>query len=185
MSASIPVAAVMNGGKPTVSSGSRMAAFAIRCGEKITVLVPSITSTVLRPTSLPVPAVVGTWTMGGTRAVIFASPPLASSYCASGGSWLTSRATALAMSRDAPPPTPRTLSAPAARYASIPRSASRSVGFASNSVNNSVLMPIRSSKGVTKRSSPACRMPLSVTSSGREAPARFSSLGSSWIAPLP
>jgi len=50
-------------GRPTVSSGSRMAALAIRNGEKITVLVPSITSTVLRPTSLPVPAVVGTWRM--------------------------------------------------------------------------------------------------------------------------
>ena len=92
-----------------------MAAFAISAGEKITTLVPSITSTVLRPTSLPVPAVVGTWRIGGTGWVIRASPPLASSYCASGGGWLTSSATALAMSSEAPPPTPSTLSALAAR----------------------------------------------------------------------
>ena len=181
----MPVAAVMNGGSPTVSSGSRMAALAIRNGEKITVLVPSITSTVLRPTSLPVPAVVGTWRMGGTAAVILASPPLASSYCSSGGGWFTSSAIAFAMSSDAPPPTPSTLSALAARYASMPRRASRSVGFASNSLNTCAFTPAWSSSGVTKRNSPACRIPLSVTSSGRDAPTRFSSPGSSWIAPLP
>ena len=75
----MPVAAVMNGGSPTVSSGSRMAAFASRCGLKITTLVPSIISTVERPTSLPVPAVVGTARNGGCRSVMYWSPPFASS----------------------------------------------------------------------------------------------------------
>src|SRR5690349_12554921 len=92
---------------------------------------------------------------------------------------------ALAMSREAPPPTPSTLSAFAARYASPPRMASASVGFCSKSLKTCALMPACSSSGVTKRKRPAFRMPLSVTRSGREAPARFSSLGSSRIDPFP
>ncbi len=151
----------------------------------MTVLVPPMTSTVLRPTSLPVPAVVGTCTIGGMLGVMRASPPLASSYCSRGGWWFTSNAIALAMSSDAPPPTPRTESAPAARYASTPFNASASVGLAAKSVKTGALIPACSRSGVTKRNKPACKMPLSVTSSGRVAPTRFSSLGSSLIAPLP
>ena len=68
MSASKPVAAVTRGGIERVSSGSRMATFASRCGLKMTVLRPVAASvtTPERPTSLPVPAVVGIVTIGGT-----------------------------------------------------------------------------------------------------------------------
>ena len=55
-------------GHRPVSSGSRIAALAIRYGEKITVLrrLASSVTTPLRPTSLPVPAVVGSAIIGGT-----------------------------------------------------------------------------------------------------------------------
>ena len=70
VSASNPVAAVTRGGIDTVSSGSRIAALAIKYGLKMTVLRPVASSvrTPDRPTSLPVPAVVGTLMMGGTFA---------------------------------------------------------------------------------------------------------------------
>jgi hypothetical protein len=75
-------AAVIFGGMDTVSSGSRIATFGINLGEKITVLrfVASNVTTPLRPTSVPVPAVVGTAIIGGTTPVILAPPPIASSY---------------------------------------------------------------------------------------------------------
>ena len=65
----MPVAAVAPAGRPTQSSGSRNASFANRRGEKMIFFtcVPSSEITVLRPTSLPVPAVVGT---GRATAVI-------------------------------------------------------------------------------------------------------------------
>ena len=66
VSASAPVAAVSLGGRPTVSSGSRMASLASSAGWKKTALWPSTTMTELRPTSLPVPAVVGTVTQGAS-----------------------------------------------------------------------------------------------------------------------
>ena len=68
MSASKPVAAVTRAGIERVSSGSSSATLASRCGLKMTVLRPVAASvtTPERPTSLPVPAVVGMVTMGGT-----------------------------------------------------------------------------------------------------------------------
>src|SRR3954471_6519318 len=63
--------------------------------------------------------------------------------------------------------------------------ASASVGLGSKSLKTCALMPACSSSGVMKRKRPALRMPLSVTRSGRDAPARFSSLGSSLIDPFP
>src|ERR1043165_8241224 len=67
----------------------------------------------------------------------------------------------------------------------MPLSASASVGFAEKSVKSGALIPACSSCGTTKRRRPACRIPLSVTSSGFDAPARFSSAGRSLIAPFP
>jgi hypothetical protein len=62
----MPVPAVMRGGMPTVSSGSQMTILGIIFGWKITFLVwvASSVMTPARPTSEPVPAVVGTATIG-------------------------------------------------------------------------------------------------------------------------
>ena len=58
--ASMPVAAVSIGGRPSVSSGSQMAVLGTRCQEWKPSLRPSSTMTMApRATSLPVPAVVG------------------------------------------------------------------------------------------------------------------------------
>ena len=64
--ASRPVPAVMAGGMPTVSSGSQITIFGIMSGWKITFLVcvASCVITPARPTSDPVPAVVGTAMIG-------------------------------------------------------------------------------------------------------------------------
>ena len=61
VNASIPVAAVMCGGKPSVSSGSANTTFAKILGLKITRLrwVSFSLTTLERPTSEPVPEVVG------------------------------------------------------------------------------------------------------------------------------
>ena len=58
--ASMPVAAVRNGGRPSVSSGSQMAVLGTRCQLWKPSFLPSSTMTIApRATSLPVPAVVG------------------------------------------------------------------------------------------------------------------------------
>ncbi len=81
----MPVAAVRRGGKPSVSSGSHIAIFGIMCGLMKPSLRPSFSViNAPRPTSLPVPAVVGIAISGATFAVIFASPPPINAYCSSG-----------------------------------------------------------------------------------------------------
>ena len=64
----MPVAAVTAGGRPSVSSGSANTTFARMCGEKMIRLtcVSSSLITALRPTSLPVPEVVGRATKHGS-----------------------------------------------------------------------------------------------------------------------
>ena len=64
--ASMPVAAVIAGGRPTVSSGSLITTPGIICGWKMIFFwwVASLTTTPARPTSEPVPAVVGTAMIG-------------------------------------------------------------------------------------------------------------------------
>src|SRR6266403_2720265 len=62
----MPVAIVRNGGRPTPSSGSKIANFGIIAGWKI-IFLPWVASLVMppaRPTSDPVPAVVGTAMIG-------------------------------------------------------------------------------------------------------------------------
>ena len=69
-SASRPVAAVRNGGRPSVSSGSQIARFGMRCGLMKPSLRPSSSVTsAARPTSVPVPAVVGMAITGATAPV--------------------------------------------------------------------------------------------------------------------
>ena len=74
--ASMPVAAVSSGGRPSVISGSSTATLGIRCQAWKPSLRPSCTMTMApRATSLPVPAVVGTAISGQTRGVISPEPP--------------------------------------------------------------------------------------------------------------
>jgi len=76
VSASIPVAAVRNGGRPNVSSGSQIARFGKRSGEITESFRPSRKLiTAPRPTSEPVPAVVGIAITGAIFAVMFEAPP--------------------------------------------------------------------------------------------------------------
>ncbi len=76
LSASRPVAAVRPGGRPEVSSGSQMARLGIRCGEMKPSLRPSSSvRSAARPTSAPVPAVVGTAISGATLPLMRSSPP--------------------------------------------------------------------------------------------------------------
>ena len=76
--ASRPVAAVREGGRPSVRSGSQIATEGIRCGLIRPSFRPSaMTTTEPRPTSEPVPAVVGMATSGGMSAVMRSTPPSA------------------------------------------------------------------------------------------------------------
>ncbi len=115
VSASMPVAAVIDAGSSMVSSGSASTASASRCGEKMIRLtwVTSSEITALRPTSLPVPAVVGMATRCGTGPMGRA-PGISSSYSNRSPGWVAMRAIALATSSAAPPPTPTIESAPCA-----------------------------------------------------------------------
>ena len=104
--ASMPVAAVSIGGRPSVSSGSHSATRGTRCGESTPTLRPSSRiSTAPRPTSLPVPAVVGTAITGAVAAVMRATPPSMAAKDFSGPSCVAHTATPLARSIGEPPPT--------------------------------------------------------------------------------
>ena len=75
----MPVPAVMKGGMPAVSSGSAMTIAGSSFGWKMIFLVwvASLVSTPARPTSEPVPAVVGTATIGAMASEFGARPPVA------------------------------------------------------------------------------------------------------------
>ncbi len=74
--ASIPVAAVSRGGRPSVSAGSQRADFGSRCQEWKPSLRPSSRIRIApRATSLPVPAVVGMAISGAAASVILPLPP--------------------------------------------------------------------------------------------------------------
>ena len=114
--ASIPVAAVSIGGRPTVRSGSQIATFGSSHGDRKPSLRPSFsTITEPRPTSLPVPAVVGIAISGATADVMRGPPPSTAAYCTSGPACVASSATALPRSSDDPPPIAMIPSAFAAR----------------------------------------------------------------------
>ena len=118
----MPVAAVTAGGRPSVSSGSANTTFARMCGEKITRLtcVSSSLITLLRPTSLPVPEVVGKATKYGSAAAIGRTCGWSQTYSITSPGCVAIRPTTLATSSAAPPPIPTTQSAPCARYAAAP-----------------------------------------------------------------
>src|SRR6185437_9021918 len=103
----MPVPVVMKGGMPTVSSGSQITTRGIILGWKITFLVcvDSWVMTPARPTSEPVPAVVGTATTGAilsASARVHQSP--ISSKSQSGLVCPAMKAMTLTVSRPEPPP---------------------------------------------------------------------------------
>ncbi len=103
--ASIPVAAVSSGGIKEVSSGSHILARGIRWSLIIANFLSSLVVTnAARPTSLPLPAVVGMAISGGMMPVIFDPPPELTAYVSIGGLWFTSTATHFARSIGEPPP---------------------------------------------------------------------------------
>ena len=75
----MPVAAVSFAGRPTVNSGSRIATFGMIAGWKMIFFscVTGWVTTPARPTSEPVPAVVGTAMTGRNLRGIGARPPVA------------------------------------------------------------------------------------------------------------
>ena len=105
----------------TVRAGSRIATSGMSDGAKMIVFlfVSSSVTSPARPTSLPVPAVVGTAISGAIGLVILASPPIASSYWLSGGEWVAATLTILATSKLLPPPTATKRSAPDDLKASV------------------------------------------------------------------
>src|SRR6185437_3926965 len=85
VNASIPVAAVRDGGRLTVSSGSRIALLGISHGLKMMILRLSFCDVITDdlPTSLPVPAVVGIAMIGSYGPVRRSMPPAWASKSAS------------------------------------------------------------------------------------------------------
>ena len=106
--ASMPVAAVINGGKSMVSIGSAKIIFAKSFGAKSIFFwcVSSSAIMALLPTSLPVPAVVGMVIKCGTSLVTNTSPPIKSSYLKRSSRWFILSKIARATSIAAPPPMP-------------------------------------------------------------------------------
>jgi hypothetical protein len=161
----MPVAAVMAGGSPAVSSGSSTAIRGRSVGWKMIVFLPvrSIVITAERPTSLPVPAVVGTAYRGGTGCTMCASPPLASSKRSSGPSCVARTAMALATSMGLPPPSATIPSNLPRRNVSAPATTSASTGLGWTRSKGSAEIPARSSARWTAAASPAFTTPGSVT----------------------
>ena len=182
VSASMPVAAVNSGGRPSVSSGSQMARAGIRWPLISASLRPSRrVIRAPRPTSLPVPAVVGT-AINGTTGPMRPAPPSISAYSASCPAWVARRATALARSMAEPPPSATSPSQAPCRKASKAASTAASVGLPGVSVNSACSA---GSMRRTRSSSGSRAMPGSVTSSGLRMPSSASSCGSSSTAPAP
>jgi hypothetical protein len=173
--ASTPVAAVTIGGTETVRAGSTIAMSASISTLSVATLfivAGSVTSARV-PTSLPVPAVVGTWASATRRLGARFGPEISDKVLSLGASTATSFARSMAL----PPPKPITASAPAAFAAAT--AASR-LG--------------RSGSGFTSPKSPGSRRPrtsrraaftLSATTKGRSAPAASSQAASVPTWPTP
>ncbi len=184
----MPVPAVTKAGMPAVSSGSQITTFGIIFGWKITFLVwvASCVMTPARPTSEPVPAVVGTATTGAIlsgSARVHQSP--ISSKSQSGRVCPAMKAMTLPVSRPEPPPKATTPSCLPERKAAMPASTLASTGLGCTSANiatgtpASFRMPmVRSVMGILAR-------PTSVTKSGCSMPAARQASASSLMRPAP
>ncbi|MNX36296.1 hypothetical protein D3C86_665780 [compost metagenome] len=169
--ASMPVAAVRPAGKPSVSSGSQMATLGMTWGDKMPTLRPSSRMMIApRPTSLPVPAVVGMATMGSVAAVMFCTPPSIKANWRSGPSWRADTATALARSMEEPPPTAMTPLQSACFKLATPARTAASDGLGGVSLNTArFACP---SADFTRSTMPTASTPRSVTIKGLVIPKR-------------
>ena len=130
--------AVINFGMPTVSSGSQITTLGSTLGWKMIFFscVSEFVITLARPTSEPVPAVVGTATIGkiaSASARVHQSPM--SSKSQTGRDCPAIKATILARSNPDPPPKATTPSCPPSRNTANPASKFFSLGFVSTSAN--------------------------------------------------
>ena len=157
----MPVPAVIAGGMPTVSSGSQIVIAGIILGWKITFLVcvASSVMTPARPTSEPVPAVVGTATIGAIpfgSARVHQSPTSSKSHI--GRVCPAMKAMTLPASSAEPPPKATTPSWPPARSTARPASTFDSTGLGLTSEKIAGLEPrVRERRRAPSRSSAARR----------------------------
>ena len=184
----MPVPAVIIGGMPTVSSGSQIVTFGIISGWKMTFLVcvASSVMTPARPTSEPVPAVVGTATMGSIplgSARVHQSPTSSKSHI--GRFCPAMKAITLPASSAEPPPIAMTPSCLPPLSASRPASmvAAAGLGFTSENTCTGRLAPTRMSLAALIIGS--LTSPRSVTISGRVMPAAAAASPSSFSRPAP
>ena len=178
----------MNAGMPTVSSGSAITIFGIISGWKMTFLVCVVSSvmTPARPTSEPVPAVVGTATIGKMplgSARVHQSPMSSKSHI--GRVWPAMKAMTLPVSSPEPPPKAMTPSWPPARSTAIPASTLAATGLGFTSENTAASMPASLRMPSTRCVTGRFASPASVTNSGFLMPAALSASGSSAIRPAP
>jgi hypothetical protein len=178
----------MCAGMPTVSSGSQIVTFGIMSGWKITFLVcvASCVITPARPTSEPVPAVVGTATTGAMpagSARVHQSPMSSKSHM--GRVWPAMKAITLPASSAEPPPKATTPSCPPPRMASRPAAMLLSTGLGLIAENSAAPSP------ASFKLSSACWVigcvarNGSVTRSGRVMPELRQASASSAMRPAP
>ncbi len=139
-----------------------------------------------RPTSDPVPAVVGTATTGAIpagSARVHQSPTSSKSHI--GRVWPFMKATTLPQSSAEPPPKATTPSWPPARITSIPAATLASVGFGWTSWNTAAASPARFSASSARSAIGSGATPGSVTNSGLAIPAASHAAPSSAIRPAP
>ena len=184
----MPVPAVMAGGMPTVSSGSQMVIAGIIFGWKITFLVcvASSVMTPARPTSEPVPAVVGTATIGRMplgSARVHQSPMSSKSHI--GRVCPAMKAMTLPASSAEPPPSAITPSCRPAFSAASPASTFAATGLGFTSENTAAAMPASRSTSSARFTGGRVASRGSVTSSGRDMPAAATAAPSSAMRPAP
>ena len=173
---------------PVVSAGSQIVMRGIMAGWKITFLVwvASSVMTPARPTSEPVPAVVGTATIGAMpfgSARVHQSPTSSKSHI--GRVCPAMKAMTLPTSSAEPPPKATTPSWPPARRTRTPASTLAATGFGRTSEKTAQGMPPASRAASASVTIGMAARRGSVTRSGRRMPAAFTASGSSAMRPAP
>ena len=170
VSASMPVAAVTAAGSASVSSGSAKTAWARIFGLKTVRLwcVSFSDTTAERPTSEPVPEVVGSATNGGSGCTMGRTCGWSQTYSRMSPSCVAARPTTLATSSAAPPPKPMTASAPCALKAAAPAMTWAQVGLPCTPSYTATCKPPRCPRNSAITGSLASAR--SVTTSGRRTP---------------
>ncbi len=169
-----------------MSSGSRITSRGSICGCSRISLRPSSVSviTVARPTSEPVPAVVGMAKTGGIgRSSAGAVSVISKSQ--SGRGVDTARATDFPQSSPLPPPMATTASAACVRYSCAPAVTSAAIGSGCTSLKTETAMPASSSPARMPLKKGKAETPGSVTISTRLSPKSRTRWGNSAIRPGP